>query len=397
MTVLQILKSVPAFLVQLGLLLLIVVVKAAQLAAERRRGVGLDPRMPTVFAACGLLVALVLGLAGQFPGFYGFTVDNHPVQYVQNISLMGAYFALQFLYLTPRVLDRRPGRRETALFLAVAGVLAVLSALAWISAVPTDDRAVTLSQHPLVALFYLVGAAYLSYVAGAVAVRGGRYVVPTSGVLRAGLLLVALAAAMQSLGSLSRVLVVAQALATGAYDPTVYQLASPLFNLSKPLLALGLALPLLVGRARAIVHWLRRRRRFRALSTLALVALQVFPDIRGTEGSTRARSERAGHGLKFRYIRRVTECRDAINRARHYENLPSTEPRETHDDAPAQRFWAELVACGATSAFTIGLDLDTEAAELARISSAMRRRGLAWLQPGGAAEMLGAPSVPDQT
>lgn len=395
MTVLNVLKTIPAFVIQLVVLVVLLAVKLVRIAEERRRGVDLDPRRPTVFAAVFLVVGLVLGLAGQFPGIYGFTVDNHPVQYVQNLSIAAGYFSLQFLYLPPRSVRPGPRRRETMLFVIYAVVLAVLSGLMEYLDLPNGDSAGQLHQSAVVAVFYLVATSYFVYIAGAVALRGATYVGRTAGWTRVGLALTAVAGAMQSLGSVSRLVTITSAVLTSGYPQLLYRLASPLFNLSKPILVLGLVLPLLAGQAASVRRRLERQRLHRQMRTLANVSTLIFPEIarRTTpgEGARVAADAETASGpgdargrFKFRYIRRITECRDALNKAIGYRDSATSTALGPQDDSAPQRFWKELVACGfeAEDAVRSFDDLDEEAKFYARLSRRMGKGGIAWVSTG---------------
>lgn len=397
-----VLISVSVQLMDLALLLVVVVVTLVRLYAERRREVDVAPRWPTVFGAGGLAVTVATGLPRNTPNIYGpgFPVDNHPVQLVENLALMTAFFALSLLF-------RRKQRAvtETAFFAAASVSTAALLGLLWAYNIPSDSS--PSHQHqPLVAAFFFVAGGYTIVVPGIVAVRSWRYAglvaFPSSAIL------IALGAGAQSLGSVLRYGTLIGALVAESVPKWAHTLASPLFDISKPLLAVGLVLPFVLGRLRAAHRWAARLQRYLALRTYSKVAATVFPEIRRARRPP-SNDQQAASGVRrpsgptallqrcrqmwqrtefnARYVRRVAECRDGHNRGLAYSSSP--ESLLGFGESLPERFARELRACGAEPLESHSeLDdagIDADARYLAGVSRAMRQRGIAWLEHSTAA------------
>lgn len=385
MLVLQALKTTVAYLVEMAVLVAVLIIKLGRLVEERRRSVSLAPRWPTAAAAVCLLLGLLFGLAGKFPGLSGAAFDKYLLQWIQNALIMGSYFSLQLLFLPP--VSSRPGpvRRESLLFAVVLLVLLVLTGVMWAHGYSNDDSPRSLGSEPAVATFYLLGSVYLVYIAGTVAVRAAGYVLGTGGWTRAGLALTALGAGMQSAGSALRLYPKLEAALTGSYSEFVYSLSSPLANLSKPIIVVGLVLPLLAGRLAALGRMNDRRRHHRRMYTLWSVTLTVFPEVQRRPVPVEDEDSPAGSGapassggFTFRYVRRITECRDGIARAGSAVAGASLDGDGDGRRALVTRFWEELAACGLNAPQLTGADLDEEARQLADASMEMSRRGVGW-------------------
>lgn len=389
MTLLTVTKTLPGYLIQLVILLLLLAVKLARLAEERRRGIDLDPRRPIVAASLCLIVGLSIGVLGKFADGFTDLFNPYVLQYLQNVITASTYFCLVFLYRPVGGLRVPAVRREVALFAAACAVLAVLSGLMWSGGLPHDDSAATLAAHPTTGVFYLVALGYFAYLDLSVAIPTVRYLRRAQGWLRVGLVLVAAAAAMHAVAVTTRFLAVVLSMTTGGRPELLYAIASPLYNLGNPVLILGLVAPLLAGRVAATRRWATRRLRYTRMRTLATTALTVFPEVErpdiaaGTTGVGDDDPDTGRPHFRFRYVGRVTQCRDAINRA---EGFSAAVPTPSESRSQAERFWAELIACGIDDDRNYPT-LDAEATAYAELSARLRQRDLSWAaaqaQPAG--------------
>lgn len=381
MTLLTVTKTIPGYLVQLVILLALLGIKLGRLAEERRRGIDLDPRRPTVAASACLIVGLSIGVMGKFVDGFTELFNPYVLQYLQNVITASTYFCLLFLYRPAGGLRVPAVRREVALFAGACSVLAVLSGLMWFGDLPHDDSAATLAGHPTTGVFYLVALGYFAYLDLSVAVPTLRYLRQARGWLRVGLALVAAAAMMHAVAVTTRFVAVVLSMTTGGRPELLYAIASPLYNLGNPVLILGLVAPLLAGRLVATRRWATRRVRYSRMRTLATTALTVFPEVErpavaldGTEPGQAPAEATARPNFRFRYVGRVTRCRDAINRA---EGFSSAVPTPSESRTPAERFWAELIACGVDDDRNYPT-LDEEAAAYAELSARLRKRDPSW-------------------
>jgi len=389
--------TLATFAVEIALLLAVALSKAGQMWRETRLGLAVGPRWPVVIVVVSLAVGIAVGLPRRFSDL-NYTVPGLALQVGQNLALIGTFLALQLLYL-PAAKDgshRRPIIREVSFAMTVCFVAVVLLAVYAAFNIPTHYIAKEL-QRPGVAVFYVLVESYVLYVTACVVARSARYARRIDEwPLQVGLVVTGLGCLGQLVACVLRNILVLDAVAFGDVPAVGVDISSVALNLGKGLIAVGLIVPLCVGRSSAARLWIARLCTFQRLRGLWDVVAVVFPEVirRPQVGAQPPRGApirwswwRIRPHLAFRYTGRVTECRDGVGRARGH--IDAQDP----EGSLPERFAAELLACDGFSSNEYDADLDADARHLAEVSRRIKRRGTGWLRDPSIRVKPHAPST----
>lgn len=268
-----------------------------------------------VTAFLGLLLITVLSTV--YPRASAAVLGAGSAVLIQNLSaLLFSFLMIGFFIGSDAGVTRRRRSREILVELAVMGAVAAIM-IAALLAVPGVERDEVryggdMTRLPA-AVFFAAGNAYLSYAGIRSLVRGLRFARRTDPRTARGLRITAAAQAVGAAVGIGR-LVSVLFRATGQPFPSVVDtVLVRVLLVSLVVFFIGLSLPGLTTRWRAIRRRRVHRRMYPRLATLWELLAETFPE--GTLG----RSQMGGSWWSFRSIdlrcyRRAVECRDGLVR-----------------------------------------------------------------------------------
>ncbi|SDY00798.1 hypothetical protein SAMN05216215_1018120 [Saccharopolyspora shandongensis] len=234
---------------------------------------------------------------------------------VMNIALNASWFFLLLFFLFAAAGGTARAWRETALVLGVSAcmALAVVVTPDADSAFPTRGTLPVTFQVPSVAVFYLVGTAYVAYVTGSAAMWAWRYAAESGRRTRVGLRLAAVALVGEAGIAVIRAGIVVVRWAGGNVPPSFASTVDSLVPVALLIFVVGVCWAGLATRISAFRVWARHRSIYHQLYPLWARLHEVFP------GDALERSPRSlwldrlsPRRIHRRFWRRLIEIRDGL-------------------------------------------------------------------------------------
>ena len=305
---------------------------------------------------------------------------------VQNVFLLATVYWLMCFYLfsaADGVRGRKRARWElvplvtTAVTMGVA-TLITPEGLRGSSYADADMRV------PGLALFYLAGGLYLTYILATTLVWTWRYARDSDPPLAIGLWIAAAGMAGMALGAGIRAALIVLRIVHGATAPGLVGVVSLLIAISIPLFVIGLTYPGFAIRLAAIRLSWHHRKVYRRLGPLWRALHDAFPqDALDRVPASRWRDAFRLRGVTRQYYRRVIECRDGLVRASPYLAARYPQAELVDSSALADALTSALrssrdnepVATKAVSVATPDDDgIDADVRQLVALSDALRVR-----------------------